>query len=55
MVFDNPAEMAAKLDDPSLEITKDSVLVLRNAGPIGAPGIRNGAICRCPSGFWSKG
>ena len=39
VVFDNPAEMAAKLDDPSLEITKDSVLVLRNAGPIGAPGM----------------
>ncbi|WP_234730305.1 L-arabinonate dehydratase [Acidocella facilis] len=39
VVFDNPAEMAAKLDDPSVEITRDSVLVLRNAGPIGAPGM----------------
>ncbi|EKM98371.1 MULTISPECIES: L-arabinonate dehydratase [unclassified Acidocella] len=39
VVFDNPAEMAAKLDDPAVEITKDSVLVLRNAGPIGAPGM----------------
>jgi dihydroxy-acid dehydratase len=30
--------MAARIDDPALEITRDSVLVLRSAGPIGAPG-----------------
>jgi dihydroxy-acid dehydratase len=31
--------MAARLDDPGLEVDADSVLVLRNAGPVGAPGM----------------
>jgi dihydroxy-acid dehydratase len=39
IVFDNPAEMNAAIDDPDLDVTEDSVLVLRNAGPVGAPGM----------------
>ncbi len=39
IVFDNPAEMNAAIDDPDLDVTADSVLVLRNAGPVGAPGM----------------
>jgi len=39
VVFDNPAEMAAQIDDPALGITENTVLVLRNAGPVGAPGM----------------
>ncbi len=39
IVFDNPAEMNRTLDDPDLEITEDWVIVLRNAGPVGAPGM----------------
>ncbi len=31
--------MAARIDDPALEVTKDSVLVLQSAGPQGAPGL----------------
>lgn len=36
LVFDSPEEAARRLDDPELDVTKDHVLVLRNAGPIGA-------------------
>ncbi|WP_378942058.1 L-arabinonate dehydratase [Mesorhizobium sp. ANAO-SY3R2] len=39
IVFDNPAEMNKTLDDPDLDITEDTVIVLRNAGPVGAPGM----------------
>lgn len=39
IVFDSPQEMMARIDDPDLEVTKDSVLILRNAGPVGAPGM----------------
>jgi dihydroxy-acid dehydratase len=39
LVFDSPAEMAAQIDDPDLAVTKDTVLILRNAGPVGAPGM----------------
>ena len=39
IVFDSPAEMNRIIDDPDLDITEDTVLVLRNAGPVGAPGM----------------
>lgn len=39
IVFDDPAEMNRTLDDLDLEITEDWVIVLRNAGPVGAPGM----------------
>jgi dihydroxy-acid dehydratase len=39
VVFENCADMAARLDDPALDVSADSVLVLRNAGPRGAPGM----------------
>ncbi|WP_347267701.1 L-arabinonate dehydratase [Paracoccus sp. (in: a-proteobacteria)] len=39
IVFDNPGEMNRVLDDPDLDITEDWVIVLRNAGPVGAPGM----------------
>ena len=39
VVFDGLADMAARLDDEALDVTADDVLVLRNAGPKGAPGM----------------
>ena len=36
VVFESPEDAAQRLDDAALEITADSVLVLRNAGPVGA-------------------
>jgi len=39
IVFDSYNEMNARIDDPALNVTADSVLVLRNAGPKGAPGM----------------
>jgi dihydroxy-acid dehydratase len=36
IVFDSVADAEARLDDPDLPITADSVLVLRGAGPVGA-------------------
>jgi dihydroxy-acid dehydratase len=39
IVFNDYNDMAARVDDPGLEVTADSVLVLRNAGPQGGPGM----------------
>ncbi len=39
VVFDSMMELRARIDDPALEVDEDSVLVLRNAGPCGAPGM----------------
>jgi dihydroxy-acid dehydratase len=39
VVFESYDDMAARIDDPSLDVDASSVLVLRNAGPQGAPGM----------------
>jgi dihydroxy-acid dehydratase len=39
VVFRDYNDMAARVDDPTLEVSSDSVLVLQSAGPQGAPGL----------------
>ncbi len=39
VVFASTTDMEARLDDPALAVTPDDVLVLQNAGPVGAPGM----------------
>lgn len=39
VVFENGEDMAERVDDPKLEVDENSVLVLKNAGPKGAPGM----------------
>jgi len=39
VVFDDYNDMAARIDDPELPVSADSVIVLRSAGPQGAPGM----------------
>ena len=39
VVFADYNDMAARIDDPKLQVTADSVLVLQSAGPLGAPGM----------------
>ncbi len=39
VVFDSIEDMSSRIDAPDLDVRADDVLVLRNAGPIGAPGM----------------
>jgi len=39
LVFDNQPQMLAAMADPELDCDENTVLVLRNAGPVGAPGM----------------
>jgi len=39
VVFRDYDDMAARIDDPALDIDRDSVIVLQGAGPQGAPGM----------------
>jgi dihydroxy-acid dehydratase len=39
IVFEDVHDLAARVDDPELECDASSVMVLRNAGPVGAPGM----------------
>ena len=39
VVFEDTEDMAARMDDDALDVGPDDVLVLRNTGPVGAPGM----------------
>jgi dihydroxy-acid dehydratase len=39
LVFEDIHDLAARVDDPRLDVDENSVMVLRNAGPVGAPGM----------------
>ncbi len=39
VVFESVEDMTLRVDDPDLDVSADDVLVLRNAGPKGAPGM----------------
>jgi L-arabonate dehydrase len=39
LVFEDIHDLAARVDDPELECDETTVMVLRNAGPIGGPGM----------------
>lgn len=48
VVFENTADLALRIDDPDLPVTKDSVLVLKNVGPIGNPGMPEAGVIPIP-------
>ena len=55
LVFDSAAEMSAKIDDPELDVTADTVLVLRNAGPVGGPGFPEWGNLPIPAKLLAQG
>ena len=55
IVFDNYRELSERIDDPDLPVTKESVLVLRNAGPVGAPGMPEWGMLPIPKKLLKQG
>src|SRR5207253_188384 len=55
VVFADYNDMAARIDDPALDVTADSVLVLKNAGPLGAPGMPEWGQLPIPKKILAKG
>lgn len=55
VVFAGSADLAARIDDPDLEVTADSVLVLQNIGPIGNPGMPEAGLVPIPRKLGEKG
>lgn len=55
VVFDSIAEMSRRIDDPELDVTAEDVLVLRNAGPKGAPGMPEAGYLPIPRRLASAG
>jgi len=55
VVFDDYNDMAARIDDESLPVDEDSVLVLRNAGPLGGPGMPEWGMLPIPRKLLNQG
>jgi dihydroxy-acid dehydratase len=55
VVFANYDEMAAHIDDPDLDIDENSVIVLKSAGPQGAPGMPEWGQLPIPKKLLEKG
>jgi dihydroxy-acid dehydratase len=55
VVFDSLEDLALRIDSPALEVTPESVLVLRNAGPKGAPGMPEAGYLPIPRKLAEQG
>ena len=55
LVFDDYPDLQAKLNDPELDVTADTVLVLRNAGPEGGPGFPEWGMLPIPDKLLKQG
>ena len=55
LVFDSYPEMKAAVDDETLEVTPDHVMVLRNAGPLGGPGFPEWGMLPIPKALIKQG
>jgi len=55
VVFDGYDDLARRINDPALAVDRDSVLVLRGAGPLGAPGMPEWGMLPIPEKLLKKG
>ena len=55
IVFKNYDDLEARINDPDLPVTEDSVLVLQSAGPLGGPGMPEWGMLPIPKKLLDKG
>ncbi|HTQ82599.1 MAG TPA: L-arabinonate dehydratase [Pseudolabrys sp.] len=55
LVFDTYPELKANIDRDDLDVTRDHVLVLRNAGPLGGPGMPEWGMLPIPKKLLKEG
>ncbi len=55
VVFESLEDLANRVDDPKLEVSADDVLVLKSAGPKGAPGMPEAGYIPIPKKLAQKG
>ncbi len=55
LVFDDYPALKAATNDPDLDVTADTVLVLRNAGPLGGPGMPEWGMLPIPTKLVKQG
>jgi dihydroxy-acid dehydratase len=55
LVFERYDDMTAAMEDPDLDVTPDHILILRNAGPIGGPGMPEWGMLPIPKKLLKQG
>ena len=55
VVFESLEDLANRIDDPQLDVTADDILVLKNAGPKGAPGMPEAGYIPIPRKLAEQG
>lgn len=55
VVFNNVEDMNNRIEDPNLDVDENSVLVLKNTGPVGAPGMPEAGYIPIPTKLLKKG
>jgi len=55
VVFESVQDLTERIDDPALDVRADDVLVLRNAGPVGAPGMPEAGYLPIPRKLAEQG
>lgn len=55
LVFEDIHDMGARIDDPELPVTSETVLVLRNSGPTGGPGMPEWGMLPIPTKLLREG
>ncbi len=55
IVFEGPEDYHDRIDDPSLEIDDDCILVMRNCGPVGYPGSAEVVNMQPPAALLKRG
>lgn len=55
VVFENYADLKKRIDDENLDVTADSVLVLKSGGPIGAPSMPEWGMLPIPKKLLKQG
>ena len=55
MVFEDYADLKRRIDDPGLDVVPDDVLVLKNAGPLGGPGMPEWGFLPMPKKLLEQG
>jgi dihydroxy-acid dehydratase len=55
VVFRDAKDLMARIDDPGLDVTPESVLVMQNGGPVGAPGFPESGNLPIPKKLLAQG
>ena len=55
LVFEDHDDLTRRIDDPDLDVRPDDVLVMRNAGPVGGPGMPEWGFLPLPKKLLERG